>query len=216
MVKGAQKLLRRLFIGSGVTGVYPSYAGALAAVPKTRKVGYDNPETSNMYPFLLELSRVDSGELELAQTECDLARIARDSLEFIGPLAKQKNAVLRDSLQSVTVRGDAARLGQVIINLLNNALQHNADGVEISLTVERKGDNAILRVADNGVGIPAEALPQVFDRFYRADKSRSSATGGHGLGLAISKAIIEAHHGSIRAESEPGRGVAFIIELPLK
>ncbi len=164
---------------------------------------------------LLELSRVDSGELELAQTECDLARIARDSLEFIGPLAKQKNAVLRDSLQSVTVRGDAARLGQVIINLLNNALQHNADGVEISLTVERNCDNAVLRVADNGVGIPAEALPQVFDRFYRADKSRSRATGGHGLGLAISKAIIEAHHGTIRAESQEGGGAAFISQLPL-
>jgi len=164
---------------------------------------------------LLELARVDSGEFKLAPTECDLARIARESLDFIAPLARQKNAVLRDSLESVTIRADAARISQVVINLLSNALQHNADGVHVSLTVFTDRKNAILRVADNGAGIPAEALPQLFERFYRADKSRARASGGHGLGLAISKAIVEAHGGTITVLSQAGHGAEFVVELPL-
>jgi heavy metal sensor kinase len=167
---------------------------------------------------LLELSRVDSGEFEIARADCDLARIARESLEFISPLARQKNAVLHESLESVTVKADAGRLGQVIINLLNNALQHNANGIEVTLTVQRKRDRAILRVADNGTGIPKEALPQLFERFFRGDKSRSRMgdSGGHGLGLAISQAIIKAHGGTLRLESQPGQGAEFVVELPLR
>jgi signal transduction histidine kinase len=138
------------------------------------------------------------------------------SLEFIAPLARKKNVKLRESLEPVTVRGDASRLGQVIINLLSNAIQHNAEGVEVALSVQRGGPGAVLRVADNGRGIPAEALPLLFDRFYRVDASRSRASGNNGLGLAISKAIVEAHGGTIRAQSQPGRGAEFIVELPVE
>jgi heavy metal sensor kinase len=164
---------------------------------------------------LLELARVDSGEFQLAREECDLARVAREALDFISPLATQKEVVVRESLESVPMRADPLRLGQMMINLLNNAIQHNAPGVEVSISLQRNGTHAILRVRDNGAGIPREALPQLFGRFYRADKARSRAAGNVGLGLAISKAIVEAHGGSIRVDSTPGQGSEFLVQLPL-
>ena len=134
---------------------------------------------------------------------------------MVAPLAEQKGAVLRSAVDPVRVKADGAKLGQVVVNLLQNALQHNARGVEVSLSLQHKEGYALLRVADKGAGIPAEALPRLFDRFYRVDKSRSSATGGSGLGLAICKALVEAHGGSIRVESRLGEGTEFQVLLPL-
>jgi len=165
---------------------------------------------------LLDLARLDTGGFDLTLAECDLQRVAYESLELVAPLAQQKGAVLRSSVDPVRVKADGAKLGQVMVNLLQNALQHNARGVEVSLSLEPKEGYALLRVSDNGAGIPAEALPRLFDRFYRVDKSRSSATGGSGLGLAICKAIVEAHGGSIRAESRLGEGTEFQAMLPLQ
>ncbi len=164
---------------------------------------------------LLELARMDSGEFELAREECDLARVAREALELVTPLAQQRRATLKESIEPMVICGDAQRLGQVCINLLTNAIQHNPEGTEISLELKRNGAEAILRVADNGVGIPAEAMPHLFERFFRVDQSRSGSKGNSGLGLAISKAIVEAHGGSIRAERRAEGGTEFIIELPL-
>ena len=164
---------------------------------------------------LLELSRVDSGEDTLVREPCDLARIAREALEFIEPLAQKKKVKLHSSLESVRIKADVMKLGQVLINLLNNAIHHNQNEIEIYLSVERKGAHAILRVADNGADIPPDALPHLFDRFYRVDKSRSRGKGNSGLGLAISKAIVEAHGGTIRVESQLGKRTEFVIELPM-
>ncbi len=163
---------------------------------------------------LIELARVDAGDASLVWERCDLGRVARDAVEFIDPLAKKKNVTLRHSIQSVRAKGDVMKLGQVLINLLNNAVHHNADGIEVCLSVQQKENKAIIRVADNGAGIPADALPHLFDRFYRVDKSRARGKGNSGLGLAICKAIVDGHGGTIRAESEPGKGAEFVIELP--
>jgi signal transduction histidine kinase len=110
---------------------------------------------------------------------------------------------------------DVLKLGQVLINLLTNAIQHNPGGTEASITLQRKVERAIFRISDNGAGIPAEAMPQLFERFFRADKSRSRATGNTGLGLAISKAIVEVHGGTINVTSKPSQGAEFVIDLPL-
>jgi two-component system, OmpR family, sensor kinase len=164
---------------------------------------------------LLELARVDSGEFQLKLEECDLADLAAESLDLIAPLALEKSAVLSSSIQPVRTKVDSSRLGQVLVNLLYNAIQHNPNGVEVRLSVQSQGGEAVLRVADNGAGIPAEALPHVFERFYRADKSRGGAKNGSGLGLAISQAIVQAHGGTIRAENQAGHGAVFTVSLPL-
>jgi signal transduction histidine kinase len=163
---------------------------------------------------LLDLARLDTSGFDLTLTDCDLQRVANEALELVAPLAEQKGAVLRSTVEPIRVKADGAKLGQVMVNLLQNALQHNARGVEVCLSLQPREGCTLLRVSDNGAGIPAEALPHLFDRFYRVDKSRAGATGGSGLGLAICKAIVEAHGGTIRVESQPGRGTEFQVLLP--
>ncbi|MBA4147251.1 MAG: hypothetical protein H0X66_03985 [Verrucomicrobia bacterium] len=95
-------------------------------------------------------------------------------------------------------------------------MQHNPEGIEVCLSLQRKRDKAVFRLTDNGVGIPAESLPHLFERFYRVDKARNRSKGNSGLGLAICKAIVEAHGGAIHVESTFGAGTTFSIELPLR
>jgi len=104
---------------------------------------------------------------------------------------------------------------QVVVNLLDNAIKYTPQGGSVGLTVSAHGGKAILEVADNGIGIPAEALPRVFERFFRVDKVRSRDLGGAGLGLSIVKSICGAHHGQVEAISTPGSGSIFRVELPL-
>jgi signal transduction histidine kinase len=112
------------------------------------------------------------------------------------------------------VSADPDRLSQAVINLLNNALKFTPAGGRVEVAVRGGPEESEIRVADNGIGIGPEDLPRVFERFYRADSSRSRATGGSGIGLSIAKAIVEAHGGTITAASRPGRGSEFRIRLP--
>jgi len=127
-------------------------------------------------------------------------------------LAEQSGVKILTELSPAEITGDAERLGLVITNLLTNAIQYNHESGEVKVTSKLENGIAILTVKDTGQGIPAEDLPRVFERFYRADKSRSS--GNAGLGLAISKAIITAHGGSIDAASEENIGTTFTVRLP--
>jgi two-component system sensor histidine kinase BaeS len=111
--------------------------------------------------------------------------------------------------------GDPSRLGQVVRNLLENAITHTPAGGTVTLTTKRSGDVAWLSVSDTGPGIEAAHLPYIFERFYRADPSRTRATGGAGLGLAIVKQLVEAHGGTVQAENLPGGGACFSVRLPL-
>jgi len=131
-------------------------------------------------------------------------------------LAEDKEIALRcESEESVSVEGDRARLKQVIVNLVDNAIKYTPAGGLVGVKVYASNGRAVLEVNDNGVGIPPEALPHIFERFYRADKARSRQMGGAGLGLSIIKAIVTAHGGQVRVEGVEGKGSRFLVELPV-
>jgi heavy metal sensor kinase len=165
---------------------------------------------------LFALSRLDAGEATAEWVKFDLARLAAATADQMSLLAEDKNIrVTCAAAEPVWVEGDQARLKQVVVNLLDNAIKYTLQGGAVALTVSALDNKAVLEMADNGIGIPAEALPRVFDRFFRVDKARSRELGGAGLGLSIVKSICAAHHGCVEASSLPGQGSRFRVELPL-
>jgi heavy metal sensor kinase len=165
---------------------------------------------------LFALSRLDAGEAPAEWVRFDLAELAATTADQMSLLAEDKQvSVACESSREVTVEGDRARLKQVVVNLLDNAIKYTPRGGRIALSVRREGAYAVLDVTDNGIGIPAEALPHVFKRFFRVDGSRSREQGGAGLGLSIVKSICSAHGAVIEVTSAPGRGSTFRIKQPL-
>jgi heavy metal sensor kinase len=143
---------------------------------------------------LLTLSREDAGATHLLSEKVDLAALVRAVAESMRPLAVAKGIHLQVSGNGETnVRGDTGRLRQVFYNLLDNAIKYTPEGATIEVWSEARDRNALVRVRDTGIGIPAEHLPHVFERFYRVDKARSREQGGTGLGLSIAKTIVNAH-----------------------
>jgi heavy metal sensor kinase len=165
---------------------------------------------------LLLLSHADVGELALQPVPMDLSDVVRDQVELLNMLAEKRSITLATQLQNATLVGDPMRLGQVVANLLSNAIRYNVDGGSIAVTTEIILEEAVLTVADTGAGISAEDQKHVFDRFFRADKARSRDAGGSGLGLAICKSIIEAHGGSLDVSSQVGAGTTFTVRVPRK
>jgi two-component system OmpR family sensor kinase/two-component system sensor histidine kinase BaeS len=162
------------------------------------------------------LSLADAGQLKLERSPTDLVVLARAVVERATISAQAKGVSLAvdapDSLPLITV--DPDRVMQVLQNLIANALQYTPKGGRVTVSLRMVHDSLEVSVADTGAGIATEDLPHVFDRFYRADKSRARVSGGSGLGLAIVKQLVEAHHGSIQVESEAGRGSRFVFTLP--
>ncbi len=162
---------------------------------------------------LLELSRLDAGEEILHREKINLAAIAQDCIKLVSPLAAARNLQIHCDFAPAEISGDTEKLSRAVINLLTNAVRYNRDGGKILVTTRTENNSAILSAADTGQGISATDLPRIFERFYRADKSRSS--GGNGLGLSICKAIIEAHGGMIEVFSEENVGTTFTVRLPI-
>ena len=130
---------------------------------------------------------------------------------MIRPLAEARKLGLRLELSATACTGDTDRLGQVVTNLLANAVTYNRPGGEICVRTERRDGHALVVVSDSGIGIAAADAPHVFERFFRADPAR---TGQSGLGLAIASAVVRAHGGEITLESQPGRGSVFTVRIP--
>ncbi len=164
---------------------------------------------------LLTLARADSGKLELKCHRFDLAELVRETVALVEPLAEQKTISLEVETQEMVIVADRSRLAQVITNLVTNAIGYNRPGGEVRVSLKSEGQEAVLRVADTGCGIPEEDQPHVFERFFRADKARSRELGGSGLGLAISRSIVEALGGSITFTSELNQGTTFVVRLPM-
>jgi heavy metal sensor kinase len=162
---------------------------------------------------LLELARLDAGQESLKRAPFDLSQMVREGTESIRPLAEERGVKIHCELPPVQCVGDAERLAQVVTNLLVNAVQYNRDKGEVRVTTQLQNSLAVLTVTDTGPGISATDLPHIFERFYRADKARS--TGCAGLGLAIAKAIVAAHGGMMEVSSEENVGTRFIVRLPV-
>ena len=164
---------------------------------------------------LLALARLDAGDQPMKRLRFDLARAAAEQVELLAPLAAVRHISIQQDLTPLPMEGDPDYLTLVLANLLTNAIHYNREGGEIRLSLTKEGPEAVLTVTDTGEGMSPEALGHIFDRFYRADQSRSLPAGRTGLGLAITKSIIEAHRGSITVESSPGSGSTFTVRLPL-
>jgi len=165
---------------------------------------------------LLTLSRLDAGDAQRASTPIDLSGLVAATVEQMHLVAEDRGVTLQTWAQAgVTVRGDAARLRQVVVNLLDNAIKFTPGGGLVRLHTGRSADAAILEVSDTGIGISADHLPHVFNRFYRVDAARAREPGGAGLGLAIVRSICAAHGAEIEVDSAPGRGSRFRLRFPL-
>jgi signal transduction histidine kinase len=162
---------------------------------------------------LLTLARVDEGRLELLRRAFELREVIDDVAAELGPLAADKDVTIASGGDAAVVTADRERIRQVVANLVENAVKYSHAGGEVRVAIWHVSDEVGVSVADGGVGIPADALPQVFDRFYRAERAR--VRGGSGLGLAICREIVAAHGGRMWAESETGRGSRFSLALPL-
>jgi heavy metal sensor kinase len=165
---------------------------------------------------LFALSRLDAGEAMEETRTFDLAELAATTADQMCLLAEDKNISVRCSFREpVMVHGDPGRLKQVVVNLLDNAIKYTSMGGDIEVCVSQQDGTAFLQVTDNGIGIPAAALPHVFERFFRVDKARTRELGGAGLGLSIVKSICDAHDGHVEVHSREGKGSRFVVALPL-
>ncbi|GAA0896063.1 HAMP domain-containing sensor histidine kinase [Streptomyces asiaticus] len=165
---------------------------------------------------LRDLSAADAGELRLNLAEVDIADLLAHTATAHHAAAENAGVTLRAETpgDGVVIEADQVRLHQAVGNLVTNALRHTPSGGAVSLRVHRTGDEVLIEVADTGSGIAAEDLPHVFDRFWRADKSRCRRTGGSGLGLSIVRKLVQAHGGTVTASSTLGEGSVFTIRLP--
>ena len=169
---------------------------------------------SGLIADLEKLAQVENENLTLHKIPLDLLELAHTVSGNFESESAKKRITLCVYGESSTVAADMDRLYQVITNLLSNAIKYTPENGQVQITVKDMPESGILTVTDNGIGIPKDELPLIFERFYRTDKSRNRKTGGAGIGLTIAKAIVIAHNGKIEAESEAGQGSCFTVTLP--
>ena len=189
--------------------------GLLEFTPgEVQKLQYHTLLLSRLVEDLRILSLADAGQLSLKKRRVDLADLIAATLHGFEAKAREKNVRLEVSAQPVTLEADPERLTQVISNLVDNALRYTPSGGTVKVLVENSSSDVKLSVQDSGSGIPEEALPYVFERFYRSDASRSRDSGGSGLGLAIVRTLVQLHGGQIEASNLETGGAVFQVSLP--
>jgi PAS domain S-box-containing protein len=174
-------------------------------------------QMSRLVDDLLDVSRITRGKITLHKEPLDLAGVIGQAVEVSRPLIDSRKHELSVSLprEPLRVKADATRLAQVVSNLLNNAAKYTEEGGHIHVILEAKPREAVVRVRDDGIGIPTELLSQVFDLFTQGDRSLARSEGGLGIGLTLVKSLVEMHDGIVEAHSEgPGKGSEFVVRLP--
>lgn len=171
---------------------------------------------SRLVDDLQELTLAEAGKLRLIRRDEDMKLLIQKSIATVHSIVAAHKIILNEDLPEhlPCCNVDAQRIGQVLHNLLHNAITHTPEGGKITVTAKQVDHHVEISISDTGSGIPVEDLPNIFERFYRVDKSRTRATGGSGLGLTISKGLVEAHGGSIHVESTQGKGSRFWFTIP--
>ncbi len=188
----------------------PEYRKALELV--SQEVSF----MSDIVGKLLLLARSDAGTEPMEYQTVDVAGLLTELVQDVDVLAQDKDQTLSAApMESMTVRGDRTKLKQLFLNILDNAVRYTPSGGRIACTLVRQDGKAVASIADSGIGIAAEHVPYIFDRFYRVDKARTYTEGGTGLGLAIASSIAKMHGGEIKVESREGAGTTFTVVLPL-
>jgi heavy metal sensor kinase len=170
---------------------------------------------SRIVTDLFTLAKLDMRQYALQKERIRLRPLLDEARETWQPSAEGRGIAIRAQGEDARVAGDPVALRRVFMNLVENAVKYNRDGGTVTLSVERVNGKVRVKIADTGMGIPADHLPRLFRRFYRVDKARSRDSGGAGLGLAICKSFVEAHEGRIEVTSSPGEGTTFTVELPV-
>lgn len=170
---------------------------------------------ARMINQLLTLARAESGEVEIEKEPVNISAMVQSVAEELEPVAASKNVKLTwNCEENVTVNGDSGWIERIVLNLADNAIKFTRPTGHVSISISHDTDNAILEVRDDGVGIAPDALPHIFERFYRADPARSNRADGAGLGLSLVKWAVDQHRGSVDVESNPGSGSTFLVRFP--
>ncbi len=203
-IEGALGLL-----AGGVTGTLPPKAAEMAQIARSNA-----DRLSHLVDDILDLQRIESGRITLDLQSCDVAKLMKDSVESVHLVAESEGVAIAMLPLSAAIRVDPGRIVQALVNLLGNAIKFSPRGGQIEFASERNGSNVVFRVKDEGRGIPRDKLETIFERFQQVDASDAREKGGTGLGLAICRSIVQQHGGRVWAESEPGAGSTFYVQLP--
>jgi signal transduction histidine kinase/CheY-like chemotaxis protein len=170
---------------------------------------------NKMVPALLDISRIEMGQMSIARASMDLSVLTRRVVSEVQPTLERHTISYSDYDSPLIVNGDDLRLEQVLHNLISNAIKYSPAGGTVTVQLEQRGPNACVHVHDHGIGIPAESVPRLFTRFYRADNVDPESISGMGIGLFVVKEIVSLHGGTVEVASQEGQGSTFSFTLPL-
>ena len=165
---------------------------------------------------ILMISRLEAKEAEISFSPVRVAVLVEDIRSSLEPLAANQGIFLHTDCPPLRIYANPQQIRELFLNLMSNAVKYNRPGGQVWVTVREEDDHMILKVRDNGVGIPEESLDRIFERFYRVDKGRSKKQGGTGLGLSIVKHIVNFYHGTIQVRSKVDEGSEFLVTLPIQ
>lgn len=180
-----------------------------------RRIKKEAENMTGLINDILMISRLEAKDAEVVFSQVRISVLLDDILGSLKPLAAQSQVFIHSDCQPISIEANPQQMKELLNNLITNAVKYNRPGGQVWIQIREKGDAMLIRVRDNGMGIPEDSLDRIFERFYRVDKGRSRKQGGTGLGLSIVKHIVSFYQGTIRVSSELDKGSEFVVELPL-
>ena len=181
-----------------------------------RRIKKEAENMTGLINDILMISRLEAKDAEVVFSQVRISVLLDDILDSLKPLAAQSQVFIHSDCQPISIEANPQQMKELLNNLITNAVKYNRPGGQVWIQIREKGDAMLIRVRDNGMGIPEDSLDRIFERFYRVDKGRSRKQGGTGLGLSIVKHIVSFYQGIIRVSSELDKGSEFVVELPLQ